>query len=133
MADWLPIALDTGHPRWFFIVDNDGPRRFAIGDWDLVPGRSLRFSVAIPEAGTTHAEVCATVAGPGAGSALRDALAAAYEADPLACRRLDVHASLGDAERLRQARLDRAAMGRELGSLHDDGAVDVDDLMPLLR
>jgi uncharacterized protein YndB with AHSA1/START domain len=71
VADWLPIALATAHPRWFFIVDNDGPRRFAIGDWDLVPGRSLRFSVAIPKAGTTHAEVHATVAGTGAGTEIQ--------------------------------------------------------------
>ena len=51
VTDWLPIASEGAQPRWFFIVDDDGPRRFAIRDWDLVTGRSLRFAVAIPEAG----------------------------------------------------------------------------------
>jgi uncharacterized protein YndB with AHSA1/START domain len=63
VADWLPIASEGAQPRWFFIVDDDGPRRFAISDWDLLAGRSLRFSVAIPEAGTTYCEVQATRAG----------------------------------------------------------------------
>lgn len=63
VIDWLPIASEGAQPRWFFIVDDDGPRRFEIRDWDLATGRSLRFSVAIPEAGTTHCEVQATRAG----------------------------------------------------------------------
>lgn len=62
VAEWLPITPDGDRPRRFLIADTEGPRGFAIDDWDLVPGRSLRFSVAIPEAGTTHAEVSAASA-----------------------------------------------------------------------
>jgi uncharacterized protein YndB with AHSA1/START domain len=60
VIDWLPIASEGAQPRWFFIVDDDGPRRFAIRDWNLAVGRSLRFSVVIPEAGITRCEVHAT-------------------------------------------------------------------------
>lgn len=60
VTDWLPIASAGAQPRWFFVEDDDGPRRFAIRDWDLVVGRSLRFAVAIPRAGTTHCLVQAT-------------------------------------------------------------------------
>lgn len=60
VIDWLPIASEGAQPRWFFIVDSDGPRRFAISDWNLVADRSLRFSVVIPEAGITRCEVQAT-------------------------------------------------------------------------
>ena len=60
VTDWLPIASEGAQPRWFFIVDDDGPRRFAIRDWDLVTGRSLRFAVAIPEGGITRCTVDTT-------------------------------------------------------------------------
>ncbi len=65
VTDWLPVASEDAEPRWFFIVDDDGPRRFAIRQWDLVADRSLRFAVAIPEAGTTHCEVRAEPTGTG--------------------------------------------------------------------
>lgn len=48
--DWLPISTDGGRQGWFFVVDNDGPRRFAITDWTLVPERVLTFAVAVPRA-----------------------------------------------------------------------------------
>jgi hypothetical protein len=60
VTDWLPIASEGAQPGWFFIVDDDGPRRFAIRNWDLVTGQSLRFAVAIPEGGITHCVVQAT-------------------------------------------------------------------------
>ena len=63
----------------------------------------------------------------------RDALAAPDEADPLAGARLDVHArrARARAPRARRARI-ALAVGRELRRLHDDGAVDVDELEPAL-
>ncbi|MFY1702677.1 SRPBCC family protein [Micromonospora sp. WMMA1923] len=48
--EWLPIGTDGDRQGWFFVVDNDGPRRFAITDWSMVPDRTLTFSVAIPQA-----------------------------------------------------------------------------------
>jgi len=65
VTDWLPVALEGAEPRWFFIVDDNGPRRFAIRQWDLVAGQSLRFAVVIPEAGSTHCDVRAEPAGGG--------------------------------------------------------------------
>ena len=47
---WLPVASDGFEPRWFFIVDDEGPRRFRIDDWALQSGRKLTFSVVIPDA-----------------------------------------------------------------------------------
>jgi uncharacterized protein YndB with AHSA1/START domain len=46
---WLPIATDGFGPRWFFVVDDEGPRRFRIEDWRHEPGE-VRFRVEIPQA-----------------------------------------------------------------------------------
>ncbi|MGH3829132.1 MAG: SRPBCC family protein [Pseudonocardiaceae bacterium] len=46
---WLPIASDGFAPRWFFVVDDDGPRRFRVENWNL-ESNGLTFSVEIPNA-----------------------------------------------------------------------------------
>lgn len=46
---WLPVATDGFAPRWFFVVDEDGPRRFRVDDWRTRDGE-LTFSVEIPGA-----------------------------------------------------------------------------------
>lgn len=46
---WLPISTDGFQPRWFFVVDDEGPRRFRVSDWHL-DGAELTFSVEIPDA-----------------------------------------------------------------------------------
>lgn len=46
---WLPIASDGFQPRWFFVVDDEGPRRFRVENWNLESNR-LTFSVEIPNA-----------------------------------------------------------------------------------
>lgn len=46
---WLPIASDGFQARWFFVVDDDGPRRFRVENWNLESNR-LTFSVEIPNA-----------------------------------------------------------------------------------
>lgn len=56
---WLPVASDGFAPRWFFIIDDEGPRRFQIEDWQLQSDKKLTFSVAIPD---TSAETTCTVA-----------------------------------------------------------------------
>jgi uncharacterized protein YndB with AHSA1/START domain len=52
VTDWMPVAAESTQPRWFFIVDNDGPRRFSIRDWHLIADESVRFGVAVPRART---------------------------------------------------------------------------------
>jgi uncharacterized protein YndB with AHSA1/START domain len=47
---WLPIASDGFAPCWFFVVDDEGPRRFPLRDWRLVEDRSLSFVVELPGA-----------------------------------------------------------------------------------
>jgi uncharacterized protein YndB with AHSA1/START domain len=47
---WMPVASDGFKPRWFFIVDDEGPRRFPIEEWHLDLDKKLIFSVAIPDA-----------------------------------------------------------------------------------
>ena len=47
---WLPVAIDGFVPRWFFIIDDEGPRRFAIGDWSLTPDVGLSCRIEIPGA-----------------------------------------------------------------------------------
>jgi uncharacterized protein YndB with AHSA1/START domain len=49
VADWLPVATDSTGPRWFFVVDEEGPRRFSLRDWQLDPGRFLTFAIEIPK------------------------------------------------------------------------------------
>ncbi|GAA5179047.1 hypothetical protein GCM10023322_07820 [Rugosimonospora acidiphila] len=46
---WLPIATDGFVPRWFFIVDEDGPRRFRVDAWQAEPD-GVSFVVEVPEA-----------------------------------------------------------------------------------
>jgi uncharacterized protein YndB with AHSA1/START domain len=54
---WLPIASDGFRPRWFFIVDDEGPQRFQLENWNLESNR-LSFSVQIPNAtGSTSCTV----------------------------------------------------------------------------
>lgn len=54
---WLPIAGDGFQPRWFFTVDDEGPQRFRVENWNLESNR-LTFSVEIPNAtGSTSAAV----------------------------------------------------------------------------
>lgn len=50
IADWMPIATERSVPAWFFVIDDDGPRRFAVHRWQLEPDRLLQFVVAIPGA-----------------------------------------------------------------------------------
>ena len=47
---WLPVASDGFNPRWFFIVDDEGPRRFPVENWRLQLDWELTFSIAIPDA-----------------------------------------------------------------------------------
>jgi uncharacterized protein YndB with AHSA1/START domain len=47
---WLPVATDGFVPRWFFIVDAEGPRRFAVTDWHLTPDVALSCRIEIPGA-----------------------------------------------------------------------------------
>lgn len=65
VLDWLPIAVDGFRPAWFFVVDDQGPRRFALHDWDLRVDDQLTFTVEIPQA-RTHpvCRVSLTPAGP---------------------------------------------------------------------
>lgn len=49
---WLPIATDGFRPRWFFIVDADGPRRFPVEGWEQPGAWELRFDVVIPGSAT---------------------------------------------------------------------------------
>ncbi|HEX2028073.1 MAG TPA: SRPBCC domain-containing protein [Nitriliruptorales bacterium] len=44
---WLPVATDGRSPSWFFVIDDEGPRRFPLSDWSLDPGRVLTFAVTI--------------------------------------------------------------------------------------
>lgn len=54
---WLPIASDGFGPRWFFVVDDEGPQRFRVENWNLESNR-LSFSVEIPNAtGSTSCTV----------------------------------------------------------------------------
>ncbi|MGX2993256.1 SRPBCC family protein [Streptomyces sp. JNUCC 64] len=48
--DWLPVAVDGFRPAWFFVVDDEGPRRFALHDWRLRPDERLVFTVEVPGA-----------------------------------------------------------------------------------
>lgn len=52
VVDWLPIATDGASPGWFFVVDEEGPRRFALHGWRLDRDRCLDFAVEIPGART---------------------------------------------------------------------------------
>ncbi|WP_414944129.1 SRPBCC family protein [Amycolatopsis sp. cmx-11-32] len=61
LSRWLPIASDGFVPRWFFIVDDEGPRRFRVEDWSEEPG-GLRFSIEIPGA-AARSRCRVTVAG----------------------------------------------------------------------
>jgi uncharacterized protein YndB with AHSA1/START domain len=63
VADWLPIATNGGGPGWFFVVDEEGPRRFELHDWQLEPDRSLNFTVAMPQGDVPT--VCALRSEPG--------------------------------------------------------------------
>jgi uncharacterized protein YndB with AHSA1/START domain len=66
LTRWLPIATDGFQPRWFFIVDADGPRRFPVTDWYADPA-SVAFSVGVP--GTVRRTECLVRAKPaGAGT-----------------------------------------------------------------
>ena len=46
---WLPIATDGFTPSWFFVIDDDGPRRFAVDRWTAEPG-AITFAVEVPGA-----------------------------------------------------------------------------------
>ncbi|MEV0083536.1 SRPBCC domain-containing protein [Saccharopolyspora sp. NPDC050642] len=56
LYEWLPIASDGFEPSWFFVLDEEGPRRFRIRDWDLTPDRLLTFTVEIPD--SQHNPAC---------------------------------------------------------------------------
>lgn len=47
---WLPIATDGFAPRWFFVVDDEGPRRFRVDGWTYHSPFEVAFTVEIPEA-----------------------------------------------------------------------------------
>jgi uncharacterized protein YndB with AHSA1/START domain len=61
LPQWLPIATDGFVPRWFFVVDEDGPRRFRVDDWIADPDKGLTFSIAIPTEGAATAPTSCTV------------------------------------------------------------------------
>lgn len=65
---WLPVAIDGFVPRWFFIIDDEGPRRFAIGDWRLTPDVGLSCRIEIP--GADRPTAC-SVSARGGASGLR--------------------------------------------------------------
>jgi uncharacterized protein YndB with AHSA1/START domain len=44
---WLPVATDGRSPSWFFVIDDQGPRRFPVSEWSLDPGGVLTFAVAV--------------------------------------------------------------------------------------
>lgn len=69
LLDWLPVAEDGFRPAWFFVVDDEGPRRFALRDWELHDERRLVFAVDIPGA-RTHPACEVTVAAVGGGQRL---------------------------------------------------------------
>ncbi|MEU4445538.1 SRPBCC domain-containing protein [Actinosynnema sp. NPDC050801] len=46
---WLPVATDGFEPSWFFVVDDQGPRRFRLTEWRAEPDR-VNFSVEVPGA-----------------------------------------------------------------------------------
>jgi uncharacterized protein YndB with AHSA1/START domain len=59
---WLPVAgEDERRPRWFFIVDADGPRRFPLTDW-YAQDLAVTFSVAVP--GTVRRTECRVTGEP---------------------------------------------------------------------
>lgn len=60
---WLPIATDGRRPAWFFVVDADGPRRFAVQEWTIAPRSQVDFTVALDEEGTVRTP-CTVVAEP---------------------------------------------------------------------
>ncbi|WP_341720563.1 SRPBCC domain-containing protein [Micromonospora sp. FIMYZ51] len=54
---WLPVASDGFRPSWFFVIDDDGPRRFEVVNW-RPDGARIEFGVRIPGAvRTTVAEL----------------------------------------------------------------------------
>ncbi|HKS97927.1 MAG TPA: SRPBCC domain-containing protein [Rugosimonospora sp.] len=59
---WLPIATDGFAPRWFFVVDGDGPRRFRLDGWQAGPD-GVSFTVDVP--GATEARAWAQPVGSG--------------------------------------------------------------------
>lgn len=62
---WLPVATDGFAPSWFFVVDEEGPRRFRLVDWSARPDR-LEFGVEIP--GAARPTRCAVGVERGAGA-----------------------------------------------------------------
>ncbi|MGW4152023.1 SRPBCC family protein [Micromonospora chersina] len=55
VVDWLPIATNGAGPGWFFVIDEEGPRRFTLRDWQLDREQALTFAVEIPGARTVTA------------------------------------------------------------------------------
>jgi uncharacterized protein YndB with AHSA1/START domain len=64
---WLPIATDGFAPRWFFVVDDEGPRRFRVDGWTYNSPAEVAFTVEIPEASVPT--LCTVVVEPTAGGA----------------------------------------------------------------
>lgn len=60
---WLPISSDGFRPCWFFVVDEEGPRRFRLDSWQTAPGQ-VEFTVEIPE---TAEPTCSSLVLPSAG------------------------------------------------------------------
>ena len=58
----LPVASDGFRPRWFFVVDEDGPRRFEVTAWQPHDDGAVMFSLDIPEA--TRPTSCAVAVQP---------------------------------------------------------------------
>jgi uncharacterized protein YndB with AHSA1/START domain len=50
LFQWLPVSIDGFEPRWFYIVDDEGPRQFEIIDWQDGAGTDVAFRVLVPEA-----------------------------------------------------------------------------------
>ncbi|MFC3448574.1 SRPBCC family protein [Amycolatopsis speibonae] len=49
LTRWLPMATDGFAPRWFFVVDDEGPRRFRIESWNAENADELAFRIALGE------------------------------------------------------------------------------------
>lgn len=65
---WLPVASDGFKPSWFFVVDEEGPRRFPITDWNL-GAEKLTFAVEVADgAPSTFCTVTVEPVGAGTGA-----------------------------------------------------------------
>lgn len=103
VVDWLPVTMDGQRATFFFIVDEDGPRRFAVQSWLLARDTSLRFSVVLPDLGVVPCELTATPSGPGTRLAVSHTGWRGLRAGDLTARALRHRFAAAWQEALRQA------------------------------